>query len=180
MFGPIWSPHDAADLAAIKSGARRPHRVNEISINRQHHCRDACLLDRARHLFGAVMSRMLSPLSASEQREFERCLRLCATSLESPSAANTKLGIARQQTLEWYLRIRILGDIDRVIPARRKSKFRRINLGGYLAKSEIAARRLHVERIGAINICACRGDESEIDHRQRAMRGGKRSVLVPY
>jgi DNA-binding MarR family transcriptional regulator len=40
------------------------------------------ILERASGIFGGVMSRMLAPLQAREQREFERYLRLCAASLE--------------------------------------------------------------------------------------------------
>lgn len=43
------------------------------------------MLARAGVIFGAVMSRMLSPLDAREQREFERYLRLCAGSLALPA-----------------------------------------------------------------------------------------------
>jgi DNA-binding MarR family transcriptional regulator len=56
------------------------------------------LLGRARIIFGAVMARMLAPLSVAEQREFERCLRLCAESLEGAAGGGEKASAARRAT----------------------------------------------------------------------------------
>ena len=53
------------------------------------------VLERSRGIYGGVMSRMLSALSASEQREFERCLRLCASTLESTPAAAVRTASGR-------------------------------------------------------------------------------------
>lgn len=50
------------------------------------------MLEKAHGIYGAVMSKMLAPLSAAEQREFERCLRLCAASLESSPAPAARAG----------------------------------------------------------------------------------------
>jgi len=58
--------------------------------------RGAGILDRARSLFGAVMSRMLSSLSLREQQQFERYLRVCAGSLEEAPAARPRVSAGRR------------------------------------------------------------------------------------
>jgi DNA-binding MarR family transcriptional regulator len=57
----------------------------------------ARLLLRARGIFGAVMTRMLSALTPPEQREFERFLRLCAASLEQPPAKGAAVSAGRRE-----------------------------------------------------------------------------------
>jgi DNA-binding MarR family transcriptional regulator len=58
--------------------------------------RGSDILERARDIFGAVMSRMLSSLSSREQEQFERCLRACAAALEEAPPPRLRVSAARR------------------------------------------------------------------------------------
>src|SRR5713101_3117595 len=127
MLGPVWMTGHAADLPFVEAGARWARTLSSVAVDRQHHCRNTRLLNRAGRKGYRLMAKprggnqqcsldfiALQPFDQFRQHLTDQTAGVGNESAKAPESriqlTDDPVGFELRQTHQGYLHVNILLD----------------------------------------------------------------------